>query len=453
MSRLPLSVRLALLFSAAMALVLAGAGWLVYERVATDLQHNLDQELRSRAQDVSALVARGGSLRATRGPLIESGESFAETLTAKGNVVDATSPVDVRLVSAGDLARALEEPVFSNRDSVPGLDEPARLLAVPLHDAAPARVLVVGTTRENRIETLHSLSTSFLVGGPIALALAGLGAYLLARATLRPIEQMRRRAQAISSSSLQERLPVPAADDEVARLGHTLNAMLARIEDGVERERNFVTDASHELRTPLALLKAELDLALRRGRTTDELEDSIRSAAAETDRLGRIANDLLLLARSENGRLPLRVERLDVGDVLESVRARFAPAAAEAQREVIVREQGAPIVRGDRLRLEQALGNLVDNALRHGDGAVVMESVSRDGVLELHVRDEGEGFDPSYVDRAFERFSRGPGARSAEGSGLGLAIAETVADAHDGDAHARNRDVGGADVWISLPLD
>jgi heavy metal sensor kinase len=452
-SRLPLSVRLALLFSAAMALVLAGAGWLVYERVATDLQHNLDQELRSRAQDVSALVARGGSLRATRGPLIESGESFAETLSANGNVVDATAPVDVRLVSAADLTRALHAPVFSNRDSVPGLDEPARLLAVPLHDAAPARVLVVGTTRENRIETLHSLSTSFLVGGPIALALAGLGAYLLARATLRPIEQMRQRAQEISSSSLQERLPVPAADDEVARLGHTLNAMLARIEDGVARERNFVTDASHELRTPLALLKAELELALRRGRTTDELEDSIRSAAAETDRLGRIANDLLLLARSENGRLPLRVEPLDVGDVLEAVRARFAPAAVESQRDLLVREHGAPIVRGDRLRLEQALGNLVDNALRHGHGTVVLESVTRDGALELHVRDDGDGFDPAYVARAFERFSRGPGARAAEGSGLGLAIAETVADAHDGSARARNREAGGADVWISLPLD
>jgi heavy metal sensor kinase len=452
-SRLPLSVRLALLFTAAMALVLAGAGWLVYERVGTDLQHNLDQELRSRAQDVSALVARGGSLRATRGRLLESGESFAETLSTNGDVVDATPPIDIRLLSSSELEHALDAPVFSNRDSVPGLDEPARALAVPLHGAAPARVLVVGTTRENRIETLHSLLMSFLVGGPVALALAALGAYLLARAALRPIEQMTRRAQEISSSSLQERLPVPAADDEVARLGHTLNAMLARIEDGVERERNFVTDASHELRTPLALLKAELDLALRRDRTTEELEDSIRSAATETDRLGRIANDLLLLARSENGRLPLRVEPLDVGDVLEAVRARFAPAAVESQRDLLVREHGAPIVRGDRLRLEQALGNLVDNALRHGDGAVVLESVTRDGALELHVRDEGEGFDPAYVGRAFERFSRGPGARAAEGSGLGLAIAETVADAHDGSARVRNRDAGGADVWISLPLD
>ena len=453
MSRLPLSVRLALLFSAAMALVLAGAGWLVYQRVGGDLQRNQDQELRSRAQDVSALVARGGSLRATRSSLLEPGESFAETLSANGQVVDATQPIDVSLLTGGELERAVGGTVFSNRDSVPGLDEPARLLAVRLQGSGPARVLVVGTTRQDRIETLHSLLASFVVGGPIALVLATLGAYLLARATLRPIEQMRRRAQEISSSSLQERLPVPAADDEVARLGRTLNAMLARIEGGVERERNFVTDASHELRTPLALLKAELELALRRGRTTDELEDSIRSAAAETDRLGRIANDLLLLARSENGSLPLRIEPLDVGDVLEAVRARFAPAAEGKQRELVVREHGVPIVRGDRLRLEQALGNLVDNALRHGDGDVVLESVTRDGVLELHVCDEGDGFDPAYVDRAFERFSRGPGAHSAEGSGLGLAIAETVADAHDGNARVRNRDAGGADVWISLPLD
>ena len=141
------------------------------------------------------------------------------------------------------------------------------------------------------------------IGGPVALLLASLAGYVLAGAALRPIEAMRRRAQEISTASLDERLPVPAARDEVARLGETLNAMLARIEDGLARERRFVADASHELRTPLALLKTELELALRRARSPEELQAAIESAAGETDRLARMADDLLLLARSDQGQL------------------------------------------------------------------------------------------------------------------------------------------------------
>ena len=130
-------------------------------------------------------------------------------------------------------------------------------------------MLVVGGTRENRAETLGTLRRGFFIGGPVALLLAALGGYLVAGAALRPMEEMRRRAQEISTSSLDERLPVPATGDEVARLGETLNRMLERIEEGLARERRFVSDASHELRTPLALLKTELELALREGRSPD----------------------------------------------------------------------------------------------------------------------------------------------------------------------------------------
>jgi len=313
-------------------------------------------------------------------------------------------------------------------------------------------VLVVGATRENRAETLSSLRTAFLVGGPIALLLAGLGGYLLAGAALRPIEAMRRRAAAISADSLDERLPVPPSHDEVAALSVTLNEMLGRIGEGVERERRFVADASHELRTPLSLLQAELELALRGERSAAELRAAIRSAAAEADRLTRLAEDLLLLARSEQGRLPLRLEPLDAVDVLETVAGRFAARAAADGRRVEVDPGEAAVVRADRLRLEQALGNLLDNALRHGDGRVVLAAGRANGSLELHVVDEGPGFPEAFLARAFERFSRADEGRTAGGTGLGLAIVATVANAHDGSAHAGNRPAGGADVWIAIPL-
>jgi heavy metal sensor kinase len=453
MSRLPLRLKLTLVFAAAMAVVLLGAGLFVHQRVAADLSRALNQELRTRAQDLSALVLRGGSLRATRLGLLERGEAFAEVISADGRVVDSTAPIGtLRLISSSELRRALNAPVVADRASAPGLDEPARMLAVPLERAGRSFVLVVGSSRENRAEALRSLATAFFIGGPLALILASFGGYLLAGAALRPIEAMRRRAQEISSSSLAERLPVPETGDEVARLGETLNEMLARIEDGIARERNFVTDASHELRTPLSLLKTELELALREGRSANELEQAVRSAAAETDRLGRIANDLLLLARSEHGGLPLRTEPIDVADVLDTVGKRFESQAEALQRKLSVQTDDAPVIVGDRLRLEQALGNMVDNALRYGAGDVTLSAAQENGSVELHVLDDGPGFQPAFLERAFERFSRADDARSANGSGLGLAIAETVAHAHQGSAHAVNRPEGGADVWISLPL-
>jgi heavy metal sensor kinase len=452
LSRLPIRLRLTLFFAVAMAIVLGALGFVVYSRVSDDLGHALDLELRSRAQDLSALVLRGGSLRRTGGQFIEHGETFAEVVTTDGRVLDSTPSIGSHLLLPPvAVAEARRTPIFVNRPSVPGLDEPARMLAVPLDREGRKAVLVVGATRENRAETLASLRRAFLIGGPIALLLTALGGYLLAGAALRPIEAMRRRAAEISTTSLDDRLPVPEAADEVARLGRTLNEMLARIEDGLARERRFVADASHELRTPLAMLRAELELALRRSRSPEELEQSIRSAAQETDRLARIADDLLLLARAEQGRLPIQAEPTDLLDLLQTVAERFGRRAELEGRTVTVAASEAPVANVDRLRLEQALGNMVDNALRYGAGPITLSATTTESTAKLHVLDQGPGFPAGFRERAFERFSRAaqPGK---EGSGLGLAIVETIAEAHGGRVEIANRPNSGADVWISLPL-
>jgi two-component system, OmpR family, sensor kinase len=448
MSRVPIRLRLTLVFALAMAVLLTGAGWFVYARVASDLDRALDEQLRARAQDLSALVRRGGSLEPTGGPLIEPGESFAQLIAADGRVLDATAPIGrQRLLSSTELERARSAPVFVDHSSVPGLDEPARMLAVPAGD----RVLIAGATRENRAEILRSLLAAFLIGGPLALLLASLAGYALAGAALRPIEAMRRRAAEISTSSLSERLPVPAAHDEVSRLGETLNDMLGRLEDGMTRERRFVADASHELRTPLALLKTELELALRRARSTEELEAAVRSAAESTDRLSRIAEDLLLLARAGQGRLPIDAAPTDVTDLMESVARRFQTRAETEGRRVSVEAGDALVVSADRLRLEQALSNMVDNAFRHGRGGIALTARPRNGTVELHVLDEGAGFPPTFLGQAFERFSRADAGRAGDGTGLGLAIVDTIARAHRGSARAANREGGGADISIVLP--
>ena len=245
MRRLPIRLRVAAAFAAAMALVLAGTGLFVYVRLGDDLSRALDQDLRLRAQDLSALVRSGhGSLRreAGSGRLVERGESFAQLVGLDGRVLDATPPLGRRsLLASQEIRAALHGSRFVDVPSVPGLDEPARLLAVPVG----GRVLVVGATRENRAEALRNLRTEFLVAGPLALLLAtGLG-YLLAGAGLRAVETMRRRAAEISADWPGERLPLPGTRDELDRLGKTLNEMLARLEAAIERERDFVAEAGH----------------------------------------------------------------------------------------------------------------------------------------------------------------------------------------------------------------
>ncbi|MDP9491894.1 MAG: ATP-binding protein, partial [Actinomycetota bacterium] len=239
----------------------------------------------------------------------------------------------------------------------------------------------------------------------------------------------------------------------IGRLSETLNAMLERLEHAIERERSFVADASHELRTPLALLKAELELALRKPRTATELEQALQSAAVETDRLVRLAEDLLVLAQADDGRLPLRRDTVEAGDLLGAVREAFRSRAENAGRTIEADSSDGVALGADRVRLEQALGNLVDNALRHGTGTVRLSAVERDGLVELHVADEGAGFPTDFLPHAFERFGRADEARTSGGAGLGLALAAAIAEAHGGSAHAANRGGRGADVWLSIPRD
>jgi signal transduction histidine kinase len=294
------------------------------------------------------------------------------------------------------------------------------------------------------------LLREFLLGGPLALAVATVAAYLLAAGALRPVEAMRRRAASIGASTPGARLPEPRSRDELFRLAETLNEMLARLESAVEHERRFVDDASHELRTPLALLRTELELALRRPRSKQELERALRSAAEESDRLGRLAEDLLLFARYDQGFLPLRLEQLDAEALLKNVAARFDGLAQEAGRTLDVSDAAGVALEGDETRLEQALDNLVENALAHGAGAVSLSAVRENGRVELHVTDEGKGMPAQFLPRAFDRFSRADDARGGAGTGLGLAIVDLVARAHGGEARLANRPEGGVDAWISL---
>ena len=277
------------------AIVLAATGIFVYLRLQADLRRSMDITLRSRA-DTEALDVERTRVLAGEQPE----DAFAQLVSPDGPIVESSSAVSGE---ASFVPNGIQAPTYFEREAVTIDDEvvPARMLAVPL---ANGDVLVVGASLDDQEQMLARLATALALGGPLALALVIAVTWFLVGWTLRPVESMRLEAAAISASAPGRRLPVPNSDDELARLAETLNAMLERLEEAIQRERRFVDDASHELRTPLSNLKAGLELALRRSRTAVELEASVRSAAVETHRLARLAEDLLVLARADRGRLP-----------------------------------------------------------------------------------------------------------------------------------------------------
>ena len=437
-----------------MALILGAIGVFVYLRFDNELDATINSGLRSRANDVASLVREADSgLAEGHQNLVGRDENFAEVLDAKGGVTDSSLAVGNHdLLTPAELQRALRGPIYLDRPPVPGLQQESRLLAVPVKVGGREQVVVVGTSTEERNESLTDLAQLLLIGGPVALLLASLAAYGVAAAALKPVEAMRLRAAEISAAEPDRRLPVPPTEDEVGRLGKTLNEMLERLGEALEHERAFVADASHELRTPLAILRTELELALAAGRSPEELRAALASAAEETDRLTQLSEDLLTIAQTVRGELPLRLSRLELRDALEGVGRRFSRRAEEGGREIEVSAAPSLVLDADQLRLDQAVGSMVDNALRYGAGAIDLRAVAKDGSAEVHVLDRGEGFPEEFLGRAFERFSRASSSDRDGGSGLGLAIVQTVARAHGGEAHAANREGGGADVWLTLPI-
>jgi signal transduction histidine kinase len=413
-SRLPVRWRLTLAFACVMAILLAATGLFVRHRLVGNLDNALGASLRSHAADVAALAQQSdtGLTDAKHNNGFGQRPQLAQIIDAAGHVTDATAGIPRRLLlSAQALAKARAGSVVVDRMVIaPG--QPVRLLAVPIKAQGERLVAVVGQSLQERDRAINDLSGVLLVGGPAALLLASIAGYALTGAALRPVEVMRR------------------------------------------RERSFIADASHELRSPLAMLRTELELMARDQPRGAELQAATASAIEETERLGRLADDLLLLTRADNQRYELRATPVSPGVLVHDAAARAqrrAPAPAVRIGDGGDRDGAALLVLADRDRIAQAIDNMLDNALRHGGSDVELTARAADGSVEIHVLDDGPGFPPEFLPRAWERFSRADTARTDDGAGLGLSIIRTIAELHGGRADAVNRPGGGADVWISLP--
>ena len=459
---MPLRVRLALGFALGTALLIAVVGLGFVLQLRTSLYATVDVGLASRADTLTEQYNAEGlaALRTNRD------EEPVQVVTADGRVlVSSTDLAGTPVLDPHTLAAVLARRVDGSGPLgfTMGEDhERTRFLATVLSDR-DGLVLVVGTGTDIADTADEHVDTGLLVLGPIAVIAAGLGAWWLSGAALRPVERMRRQSAGLARHDDGTHLAVPSTRDEIASLASTLNELLDRQRhaltqerQALERERGFVADAGHELRTPLATLRAELELAGRPGRDRAELVDAVTSAAGETDRLIRLAEDLLTLARADGSDGFLRVRSIDLAEVTASA-ARAASAVGDL-RDVDVVVEAPPHLEAhvDPDRLRQGLDNLLANAVRHSpEHGVVTLTVSRqEGRVMFSVADDGPGFPDEFLPHAFERFRRADTARarSEGGSGLGLAIVETIARAHDGMARAANRPEGGAVVEVELPV-
>lgn len=465
-----LRARLAVLFAAAVAVVIAAAVGLL--ALATDRQFDaaVDSALDTRTSVLQQALGRGdvGVVRQDglaelvdgRGDLVEAsqdarsldreaqpGEAGAATTAPEDS--PGGRPSEEPFLPAADLAEARASGSASGSLEVRGQGRvrwQATAVAVP----GEGSVLVVGTRMRELDEAEARLVLLFLAGAPLLVASLGLAGWLLAGAALRPVAALTRRAAQISPADVGQRLPQPPGADEVAVLARTLNRMLDRLEVAVRREREFVDDAAHELRTPIAVLRGELELALRLGdRLPEEVAESLQAALGEAERLEHLAQDLLVLASAEHGgghRAPV---------ALAALARREAPRLGAAHPVVVEVSGPEVVVDGDERALGRLLTNLVANAEAAGASRVqVRTAVDASGSVELVVADDGRGFPPELAATATERFTRGDAARtrSAGGAGLGLAIVAAVVADHGGRLSLEGDPVlGGARVRVVLP--
>jgi signal transduction histidine kinase len=457
-----LRARLTATYTLAAALLIA-AGAAVFLFVLTmGLRSNLDSELESRADTQSAVLRTDPEGPVPIPPLTGTPHAAPETIVAyrapSGQLLSADGiPLPAMQLPSRFTEESLVETAHGSAEV--GRQE-FRLAAVPVRRADGIWLAIAGASRDSNDEAVGEVTKGILVAGPALILFVGFGTWLLAGAALRPVDRLRRDAIELSARPGRGRLRVPDTGDELAALAVTLNELLERLQFSLARQQALVSDAGHELRTPLAVLRTELELADRPGRTREQLAEAVAHAAVEADRLSQLADDLLFLARADEGEPLVRPQPTDVAALLTSAARAFRSEAesADVQLHVDVPDELPAIADANALR--RAVDNVLANALEHsrsgGEIRLAATLLADDGPLLVSVTDTGPGFPADFLPHAFERFRRADVARTHgdghSGTGLGLAIVAEVAAAHGGRARAGNRSEGGAEVELELPL-
>jgi signal transduction histidine kinase len=406
----------------------------------------VDRSLAAQAADDAALraeqIADAGVTDGSTIPVADQEEQFVQ-------VVDPRAVVASSANVAGMPPLATPGPESAVRLDVPGLAGPFIAASAVTSGADGTRTVVVGVNIDDVVEARNVVTIALSVGVPLVLVVVGFVTWWIVGRTLRPVEEIRAEVEQISSRELDRRVPTPARDDEIGRLAATMNRMLERLERSHDRRRRFVSDAAHELRSPVAAIRQQAEVAAEHP-TTTSVEELARVVLEEDDRLQRLVEDLLLLARIDE-RSP-DVEEVDLDDLVLAEADRLRSTSS-----IVVDTRGvsAARVRGERASLERVVRNLLENAATHARARAAVGIAQLDGHVVLAVEDDGPGIEPEDRERALERFVRLDGARDRKtgGAGLGLSIVRDVTRAHGGSVALGESSLGGLLVRIELPSE
>ena len=455
--------RLTFWYTSLLAMTFLLLGGAAYGLLAYNLSHDVDTALSGVARLMAEQARRGGA--AFLPPEVDEAfrrffgfspwDRYFEMIEPPGRSGPPPRPGKLPL---SPKARENASEGLATFETVEGLAPyPVRVLTMPVTEAGRVvRLVQVGMSLEVSYNTRRRFLLTMGAVFPIGLLLAGGGGWLLARRALRPVDRMAETARRISAEHLAARLEDGGANDELSRLAQTLNEMLGRLDTSFRQIRQFSADASHELQTPLTILKGEIEVALRMPRTPEEYQRILKSALEEIDRVARLVEGLLLLARADAGVLRMDLQPVDLAQLVEDV---YGQAKVLADRRKITLLLGVmePLsIRGDYERLRQVLLNLVDNGIKYTpSGGRVTLSLQRDGEwASLRVTDTGIGLSPGDQEKIFERFYRSAEDRSRGegGAGLGLCIARSIAEAHGGKIQVESTPGLGSTFTVLLPL-
>lgn len=438
-------------------LALAIASGLLLLLLKNSLENAAQANATVRADQVAAALTEDSAEELDQVLLTTDGNTLVIQIvdTATGQIVRSSLEAPIELLSAS-------RPAAGASQDLGKLDLGSAgeywVVAQGVTGADATYVVIVGAHREGIEAVFVTVAVLLAIGVPIIVGLAGVMTFALVGRSLRPVEAIRRQVAEISSSDLNERVPVPSSADEIAQLALTMNDMLARLQAGQAAQQGFVGDASHELRSPLATLVAALELAHQRPELLDP-DLVTETLLPETKRMQQLVNDLLLLATADERGLHPRLREVDLDDVLiqEVQRARaLAETGITSHRPVFISSDITPIrIEADPSQITRAVRNVLENALRHCNGVVRVQAKQLGGEAIIHISDDGPGIPEADRERVLQRFVRldTDRSRSAGGTGLGLAIVNEIVAAHHGSISIKcSASSGGTDFVLTLPL-
>ncbi len=422
-----------------------------YFMVSSNLKQNLDNSLKSRADEIQSILVIGGE----RAVFIENLGEVVLIYGSNSNLLNRIGP-NIQITGADTFIRQVLAGQSSFYTAATGGGQQVRLYGIPLNIRPNLRIaLIVGRPLGNITDALVSFRRILVISGLAAVILAGIGGLILAGRVLRPVDRITRTARDIGESDLSRRIDV-RSDDELGRLASTLNNMVERLEAAFNRQKRFTADASHELRTPLAIIQAESTLSLSKERSAAEYRKSLESISQESAYMSSLVGKLLFLARSDAGKETLNLEDVNLKHLLSEL---------SQDVEVLARDKGLHLslnpaedltIKGDKVKLRQLFLNILENAVRYtpSGGAIAESLTGKDGAAVVAIMDTGIGIPAEHLPHIFERFYRVDKARSrAEGgTGLGLAIAKYIAEAHNGKIEVESVPGKGSTFRVIIPL-